>query len=111
MNDFLCDLVQELDKTYRGIRLVHSSGGVYLDDLGHGGFEHFSSISAEVVLTEPLVWKMRTELPDAHLVVLLITCPEGRENVEVPEVYLEAGDKGDELRISVILGKLKEMYS
>ena len=111
MNDFLCDLVQELDKKYRGIRLVHSGGGVNLDDLGHGGFEHFSSISAEVILTEPLVWKMRTELPDAHLVVLLITYPEGVENIEVPEVRLEAGDKGDELNISDMLGRVKEMYS
>ena len=106
--DFLCDLLQELDQdtgsvNYNGFRLCHKGGSVELNALGHGGYEHFAQITQSLLLEYPVTWRFHRLGPLVELNLIM-----GEQN-DV-EVRMASGDKTDELNISDILGKLKEMY-
>lgn len=101
--DYLLDLLIEIDKHYRSIFLSHSDGGVYLDSLGSAGLELMAGVIP--TLDSPKLL-MCPNSPGYHQVRLSLTANEKG----LWDVRLEAGDKADDLNISVILGNLKEMY-
>lgn len=106
--DYLIDLLQELDGEGRYICLhaVHPDGTTtYLGDLGDAAYEMMAQI---IDVAGSVTLHMRTPLPDAHRVSLKL---RSNDDTGLWDVTMEAGSKTDELNISDILGKLKEIYS
>lgn len=112
MNDFLLDFIQDIEETgrYSSIRVVHGDRFVALDDLGRSGFEHFADLTDSLLVeNDKVTWWMHTKMPETHLVEIELKYAGLRG--KIPEVRLPTGYKSDELLISDILGKLKEIYS
>lgn len=102
--DYITDLLQELDKHYQNIRLECSAGSAYLDELGSGAFE---VLAREIDAVEHPEIHMNTPLPEVYAVSIRL-----KEQDDGPPwaVSLGHGGKRDELLISDIVGRLKQLY-